>query len=298
MAQISTSLFHRHADQLRREVDSALGRSVELGDGCPTQLLDAIRHSLLAPAKRLRPLLVLMAAEACGCDRERAMPAACAVELVHTYSLVHDDLPAMDDDDMRRGRPSCHAMFGEATAILAGDALLALAFEHLAAGIEPTSLAARCCQRLAQAAGATALVGGQMDDLNSTNSSAGISTLESIHHRKTGALIRVSLQLGGLIAGADTEQMSALDAYGNGLGMAFQITDDLLDTGGDPAVLGKPVGRDQDRGKLTYPGLLGDETSRQRAEELIDQACAELVPLGENTGGLEALARYVLERNR
>jgi len=253
----------------------------------------------MAPGKRLRPLLVLMSCEACGCDRERAMPAACAVELVHTYSLIHDDLPAMDDDDMRRGRPSCHVVFGEAVAILAGDALLARAFELTSSEIRPPDIAALCCQELARASGATALVGGQMADLF-TQTDGGKGTekqLEFIHARKTGALMLASIRLGALVAAADNEQMTALDAYGKNLGMAFQIVDDLLDAGGDPAVMGKPVRRDSDRGKLTFPAILGITPSRRRAEQLVDQACAALSPLGVAAGSLEVLARYVLERN-
>ena len=190
-----SDLTHR----LRRRIDEALEKHTHYGPDCPQELAAAIRHSLLAPGKRLRPLLVLMAAEACGCDSARALPAACAVEMVHTYSLIHDDLPAMDDDDMRRGRPSCHAKFGEATAILAGDALLAQAFEVLATGIEPPAVAARCCGELAAAAGSSNLVGGQEDDLKAQFAELGLEQLQRIHRRKTGAMIRVSLRLGGLL---------------------------------------------------------------------------------------------------
>jgi geranylgeranyl diphosphate synthase type II len=257
------------------------------------------------------------------------MPAACAVEMVHAYSLIHDDLPALDDDDLRRGRPTCHKAFDEATAILAGDALLTLAFEVLAREIEPRSLAALCCAALAEAAGACNMVGGQMDDLaaerrndecgmmndecNSDGLCASIESsihhsslinhhslaaLQSIHHRKTGAMIRVSLRLGATVAGADVEQVAALDTYGNCLGLAFQITDDLLDVQGTEAAMGKRVGKDAGRKKLTYPGLRGLDQSAQYARQLVESACQALSAFGSSAGGLQALARYVLERNR
>jgi geranylgeranyl diphosphate synthase type II len=260
-------------------------------------------YSLLAPGKRLRPLLTLLASEACGGETERAMPAACAVEMVHAYSLIHDDLPAMDDDDLRRGRPTCHKVFGEALAILAGDALLALAFEVLANEIQPPQLAAACCAALAAAAGPCQLVGGQADDLAAEHAETppaiqGLSELESIHQRKTGAMIRVSLRLGAMTAGARPRQLAALDDYGQRLGLAFQITDDLLDVRSTEVATGKRVGKDADRGKLTFPCLLGLEASAARAEQLISEACETLLPFGTPAAGLDALARYVLERNR
>jgi geranylgeranyl diphosphate synthase, type II len=283
---------------LRKCIDDALQAHTQYGPDCPPELAAAIRHSLLAPAKRLRPLLVLMAAEACGCDFSRAIPAACAVEMVHTYSLIHDDLPAMDDDDMRRGRPSCHAQFGQATAILAGDALLAQAFEVLATGVQPPAVAARCCGELAAAAGGCNLVGGQEDDLKAQFSTLGIEQLERIHRRKTGAMIRVSLRLGGLVAVASETLLAALDVYGDRLGLAFQIIDDLLDLAGDENSLGKRTGKDADHGKLTFPAVLGVAESRHRAQQLIREATTSLAPFGPQASALEALARYVLERDR
>lgn len=286
-----------HSRELRQEVDDALQRYTAYGPDCPEQLAAAIRHSLLAPCKRLRPLLVLMACEACGCDRRAALPAACAVEMIHTYSLIHDDLPAMDDDEMRRGRPSCHAQFGEATAILAGDALVAQAFEVLARDVRPAEIAARCCGELAHAAGACNLVGGQEDDLRNEFAKVDTGELERIHRRKTGAMIRVSLRLGGMIAGAGGEQITALDAYGERLGLAFQIVDDLLDLQGNTSTMGKKTGKDSSRGKPTFPALIGEAESRRRAEGLVAAACAALGPLGTSAQGLKALAHYVLERN-
>lgn len=286
-----------YAARVRGPIEEALTAYTEFDGDCPSRLRNAIRHSLLAPGKRLRPMLVLMAAEACGCDPRQAMPAACAVEMVHTYSLIHDDLPAMDDDDMRRGRPSCHAAFDEATAILAGDALLARAFEILAKDLPP-AIAARCVAELGAAAGATALVGGQADDLAGEFSEAGVNELEHIHRRKTGAMFRASLRLGGIVAEASEDQLAALDTYGKSLGLAFQITDDLLDVRGDAAEMGKRVAKDSGRGKLTFPALLGAEASQRRARELIDEACAAAVQLGPTAAPLHSLARYVLERNR
>jgi geranylgeranyl diphosphate synthase type II len=297
-AAAETADFLLLTRSLRQRVDAALDQYTQYGPDCPAELAAAIRHSLLAPCKRLRPTLVLMAAQACGCDYAAALPAACAVEMVHTYSLIHDDLPAMDDDDLRRGLPSCHARFGEATAILAGDALLAQAFEVLAAGVQPPEVAARCCGELARAAGALNLVGGQQNDLEAEGKRLGIGELERIHRRKTGAIMGVSLRLGALIAGAGDGQLAALAAYGERLGMAFQITDDLLDLSGDEQTLGKRTNKDSDHGKLTFPSVLGIDESRQRAERLIAEAIAALAPLGERAAPLAKLAQFVLQRDR
>jgi geranylgeranyl diphosphate synthase type II len=290
-------------DRLRPAIDAALARFVQFDEGCPPQLAEAIRYALLAPGKRLRPQLVLMAAEACGGSIDEALPAACAIEMVHAYSLVHDDLPAMDDDDLRRGRPTCHKVFGEAVAILVGDALLARAFELLAREIQPSALAARCCAVLGQAAGATALVGGQAADLEQAgsagnDSNSGVRVLESIHRRKTGALFVAALELGAIVAQANAEQEAALSAYGRKLGLAFQITDDLLDVSGNQATVGKRVAKDADRGKLTFPIVLGADESRRRAKILVDEACAMIDLIGTRARPLQALARFVCSRER
>lgn len=297
MLKIAVISLSDYAAEARRRVDDRLSSYTEFGSGCPEALREAIRYSLLAPGKRLRPILTLMAAEACGSNVEAALPAACAVEMIHAYSLIHDDLPAMDDDDLRRGRPTCHKVFGEAVAILAGDALQALAFEVLARDTQPPHVAATCCAMLARAAGAAELVGGQADDLAGEFSSGDLETLESIHRRKTGAMISVSLKLGALVAGATNEQHQALDTYGQKLGLAFQIADDLLDVRGSEVNTGKRVGKDSQHGKLTFPGLLGVDESSVRAERLVAEACAALLPLGEPAAPLESLARYVLDRN-
>ncbi len=298
MVQTPAPPFSAYTENARLEIDAALERYTDFDSDCPARLRDAIKHSLLAPCKRLRPLLVLMSAETCGSDREAAMPAACAVEMVHTYSLIHDDLPAMDDDDLRRGRPTCHAKYGEAMGILAGDALLTKAFEILASDLRDGSVAAACCAELAKAAGASGMVGGQVDDLAAEFQEADIEQLERIHRRKTGAMFLVSLRLGALVAGADGEQLAALEAYGSKLGLAFQIADDLLDVGGDEVAMGKRIGKDSGRGKLTFPALLGVDESRRRARRLIDEACDALAIFGANASQLDALARYVVERNR
>jgi len=319
MVETSSATLLEQLDPLRTRIDGALARYTEFSADCPPDLREAMRHSLLAPGKRLRPLLVVLAAEACGGSEAAALPAACAVEMVHAYSLIHDDLPAMDDDDLRRGQPTCHRAFGEALAILAGDALLTLAFEVLARDVQPPAVAARCCAELAAAAGACSMVGGQADDIRpcgtgvppvvpAKHTSNGhvdhesLHWLERIHRRKTGAMFLASLRLGGLVGlgcngGADADRLSALDKFGKRIGLAFQIVDDLLDVAGDPELVGKRLGKDHGRGKLTFPGLLGVEESTRRARVLIDEACAALSPLKPKASRLEALARYVLERN-
>lgn len=319
-------------DDLLPQIADALDAASRPERGCPPRLGEAIRYSLLAPGKRLRPALVLMAAEACGGPLEAALPAAVAVEMVHAYSLIHDDLPAMDDDDLRRGRPTCHVQFDEPTAILAGDALLARAFEVLATGFPEDRVAAavRC---LGRAAGATALVGGQADDLDAgehlpaagapaagatgadapaepllrreieaassdSATSARLAHLESIHRRKTGALFAASLELGAIAVAANDAQCRALAVYADALGLAFQIVDDLLDHQGSTDEVGKRTGKDLERGKLTFPGLLGVEASRRRAETLIATATEAAALFGARSERLIGLAQFVLQRSR
>ena len=284
-------------DALRGAIDSALDRYTSARPGCPERLREAMRYSLLAPGKRLRPILVLLATEACGGAWRDAVPAAAAVEMIHAYSLIHDDLPAMDDDRLRRGRPTCHIAFDEATAILAGDALIPLAFEVITRELAPPARALACCRELAVAIGSTGLVGGQSDDLAGQGGGMSLERLEAIHLRKTGALLRVSLRLGARVAGAPTESLEALDAYGRALGLAFQITDDLLDCCSSEDKLGKTPHKDASQEKLTYPGLLGIEASRDRATELVEKATRVLEPFGSSAAPLQRLARFVLERD-
>jgi geranylgeranyl diphosphate synthase type II len=284
-------------------------------------------YSLFAPGKRLRPLLAVLACEAASGDVGVALPAACAVEMVHTYSLVHDDLPAMDDDDLRRGQPTCHKKFGEALAILAGDALLTLAFQVLAEGYGPRTAAVSCAE-LAAGAGAAGMVGGQVLDLDAegrignpsparggeqdtglrappslvVKGDRGSGSLEAIHRRKTGALFRASLRLGVYAAqaerpsGVNADVLALADTYAAAFGLAFQVTDDLLDVESTADKAGKRVGKDAARGKLTYPGLLGAEESRRRAAELGGVAVAAAEALGSES--LIELARYVVSRER
>ena len=286
----------------RAQIEKHLAETLRPQAGLPARLLEAMRYSLLAGGKRLRPTLVVMAAEACGGGDP--WPAACAVEMIHAYSLIHDDLPAMDDDDLRRGQPTCHRKFGEALAILAGDALLTMAFGVLAEKY-PERTASSCCRELARAAGAAGMVGGQVDDLAwEQGGEPSLEELERLHLRKTGALIRASLRLGALAAYAPRLDppppylLESLDGYGRCLGLAFQIVDDLLDVEGDAEQTGKRVGKDAGRGKLTYPGLLGVAESRRRAERLGREAGECLKPLGSDAALLLALVPFVLKRDR
>lgn len=271
-------------------------------DGYPPQLLAAMRYSLLAPGKRLRPVLLLAAAEAAGGEAEKVLPAACAVEAIHAYSLIHDDLPCMDDSDLRRGRPSCHRAFGEATALLAGDALQALAFEQLTgaeqvAACGPARVLA-AVRELAQAAGWDGLVGGQTVDLASEGRSVDEATLGYIHGHKTGALWRAAVRMGAILAGGDEHALARLTAYAEAFGLVFQITDDILDAVGEAKDLGKPAGADGARGKATYPARYGLEESRRRARNLAGEALGQLEGLGDKAVPLAGLLELVLERDR
>jgi len=302
----------RSLDAVRGFIEPRLAAAVAFDGETPERLAAAMRYALLAPGKRLRPALALWAAQACGdpaVDRERHWSAAAApaiaLECIHAYSLVHDDLPAMDDDDLRRGRPTCHRAFDEATAILCGDALQALAFETLAADM-PATAAARACLVLAHAAGGAALVGGQVDDLAAergwlaeppTAPDDQVAWMDRINRRKTGALFLASLELGGLAVAAEAGQLAALARFGRAFGLAFQIADDLLDAEGTEAALGKRVGKDAGRGKLTYPTVAGVAAARDRARTLAAEAAAAVEPLGEPAAELAALAHWIIARD-
>jgi geranylgeranyl diphosphate synthase type II len=263
----------------------------------PQVLKESMRYSLLAGGKRLRPILALASYEACGGEPEDIIQPASALEVVHTYSLIHDDLPAMDDDDLRRGKPTNHKVFGEAMAILAGDALFTEAFLMITRaegiGAERSLEAAR---ELSLAAGARGMVGGQVQDILSENAEPDKETLSYIHTHKTGALIRASVRIGAILAGADNESLGALTSYGEKLGLAFQIIDDILDIKGDETVLGKPVGSDLENNKMTYPALYGLDASSERAGELIGEAIEALSPFSKKADTLREIARYVLKR--
>ncbi len=280
-------------------VEQALEKRVPAEGSRPARLVAAMRHSLFAGGKRIRPVLCLAASEACGGRQDGALFAACALEMVHTYSLIHDDLPAMDDDDLRRGRPTCHKAFDEATAILAGDALLTLAFEVLADPAEgdgvPAGARLRLVRELALAAGWRGMVGGQQVDMESEGAEPDFPTLEYIHTRKTGALIRASVLMGGLCADASPEALRALGAFGGKLGLAFQVVDDVLDLTATTAELGKDAGSDLKKKKMTWPALFGLDASRDRARELVEEARAALASLPA-PAMLAGIADYVLLR--
>lgn len=271
--------------------EAALDAYVSTWTGVPEVLLEATRYTLFAGGKRLRPALALTAAEVIAGDDAVALPAACALELIHTYSLVHDDLPAMDDDDLRRGKPTCHKKYGEATAILVGDALQTMAFDVLSQSGD-----ARAVGELARAAGVAGMVGGQQFDLSAEGQQLSLAALQNVHACKTGALIRVSLRLGAILAGASEEHLEALSLYGEQIGLAFQITDDILDVVGDEAAIGKPVGSDAANDKSTYPALLGLDEARRLADAAVARALAALAPFDEKADPLRALAQYILDR--
>jgi geranylgeranyl diphosphate synthase type II len=258
-----------------------------------------MRYSLLAGGKRIRPLLLLASAEACGTPASKVLQAACAFECLHTYSLIHDDLPSMDDDDLRRGRPTNHKAFDEATAILAGDALQSLAFELMARNV--ASLAAKggaeAVRVFAEAAGQLGMVGGQMADIEAEGKPIVLKELRFIHAGKTGALIRAAVECGSILAGAPAAKRARLRRLGEHLGLAFQVADDILNVVGDAQKLGKRTGSDAAHGKATYPALLGLEASRQVLEREWTASKKELLALGEPARALAALGRFIIERD-
>jgi len=265
-----------------------------------SRLLAAMRYSLLAGGKRIRPALLLECYAACGgkCT-ESVMPAALAIECIHTYSLIHDDLPCMDDDDLRRGNPTCHKQFDEATAVLAADALQSLAFELLAGSTLTADLRCHLIHKLAVAAGCQGMVGGQMLDMQAENDNhdMGILAVERIHLHKTGALLSWCCEAGAMLAGADTHRMEACSRYGRAVGLLFQIADDILDVTASSAVLGKSAGKDATQNKATYVSVLGLQRAREVAEEMQELAVDACRPLGERAEHLRSLVHYIQERN-
>jgi len=274
-----------------KKTERALAEYIDAWQGAPGILLEAIRYSLFAGGKRLRPALALGAAEIVSGDDTVALPAACAIEMIHTYSLMHDDLPAMDNDDLRRGKPTSHKVYGEAMAILAGDALATMAFDVLAQAGD-----LRVIQEIARAAGVGGMAGGQVLDLQSEGKEISLEQLRRLHACKTGALIRVSVRSGALLARASEEQLEALSKFGEHLGLAFQIADDILDVTGDEKTLGKPIGSDEAKNKSTYPALVGLDRAHRLADEAADSAVKALEPFGSEAGIFRALARFVVER--
>ena len=288
-----------YAVRVREAVEEELDRLVPAESADPPSVHAAIRWSLFAPAKRFRPLLVTASGETFGAPREKLIRTACAFELLHTYSLVHDDLPAMDDDELRRGRPTCHVKFGEATAILAGDALQTLAFQTIAEDETlDASLRVRLVAELARAAGTPeGMVAGQAHDLAAeSRTDVDGGELERIHRRKTGALIAAAARAGAIVAGASQDEVEAVNAYAHDLGLLFQITDDLLDVTASASDLGKTPGKDARAQKATYPALYGLEAAHARARKVFEDACAALDTIRTPTPMLRGLARLVLER--
>ena len=284
-----------------QEIENALKQYLPQKKDLRNNLFESMEYSLMAGGKRIRPQLVLEFCRICGGSSEKAMPFACAIEMVHSYSLIHDDLPCMDDDDLRRGKPTNHKVYGEATALLAGDALLTLAFETM---LSPESIravgadrAARAAGELARAAGAHGMVGGQMIDLESEDKQVSLEVLQKMDEGKTGALILAACRMGCILAGAGEEQMQAADVYAKSIGLAFQIEDDLLDVTGDAALLGKNTGMDSERGKSTYVSLLGIEKAKETVEQLTQTAVNALSVFGENGKDLADFAVALANRD-
>lgn len=288
-----------YLEERTMRVDEYLAGIIDSVDNSSNALKKAMGYSIFAGGKRLRPMFAIAASETVGGTLNQVLPAACALELIHTYSLIHDDLPAMDDDDYRRGVPTNHKVFGEATAILAGDALLTKAFEVLSDterfSSPPTALL-RVSSEIARAAGDAGMVGGQMIDMESERKDINLDMLMNLHRKKTGSLITVSVRAGAILGGGDETQVELLSEYGDCVGLAFQISDDILDVVGDQEKLGKKTGMDEARGKKTYISLLGIEESRKRAEALIDRAIDALSSFNERAEALRAIGRYVIER--
>ena len=291
----------QYLDEQRQRVDQELERMLPPSETFPPSIHQAMRHSVFAGGKRLRPILCVEAGRLLGGKEEGLLRVGSALELIHTYSLIHDDLPAMDDDDLRRGRPTNHKVFGEATAILAGDALLTEAFLLLSAPEVLPSVTAEIRRDLihilAHAAGSLGMVGGQVVDMESEGKTIDLPTLGYIHTHKTGALILAAVQMGALIGGADVAAMTALTRFGEAAGLAFQIADDILDIIGEQDVVGKDIGSDQARGKATYPALLGLEEAKRRACELRDLGIAALSELGTAAEPLRLIVHYIVDRS-
>ena len=285
-------------DAWRTRVDAALARALPDPASPPQRLHAAMRHAVLLGGKRMRPLLVYAAGTAFGADQAALDAPAAAVEFIHAYSLVHDDLPAMDDDALRRGQPTVHVAFDQATAILAGDALQSQAFAVLAQAALPDAARVALCAELAAAA--AAMCAGQALDIDATGQASGfdIASLERLHALKTGALLRASLRMGAIAAGADAAARAALDRFADALGLAFQVRDDLLDVEGESATLGKTAGKDAAQAKPTFPALIGIEASRARLDALASDMQAALSTLAADTSALAALGRMAIERDR
>ncbi len=285
----------------KKRINRALESLLKTSDK-PDRILEAMTYSLMAGGKRIRPVLCVAAAEAAGGNPEDAVPAACALEMVHTYSLIHDDLPAMDDDALRRGKPTCHMAFDEATAILTGDALLTLAFQTLASielsNAEQAAKWLRVIRLISFAAGYCGMIQGQMLDITSEGRQLTLAELKSLHRLKTGALIEASISSGAVLGGLNSNKISMFESYAQNIGLAFQVTDDILNVEGDPEIMGKAVGTDKLRNKSTYPSLLGLKKSKDFAGKLVENALQALESFDQKAEPLRAIAKYIVERKK
>ena len=295
---LSSYLFSKQK-QVNRTIDEIIDQTTD-----SSSVVSAMRHSLLAEGKRIRPVLCIAAAQAVGGRTEDVLMAACALEMIHTYSLIHDDLPAMDNDDLRRGKPTCHIAFDEATAILTGDALLTLAFEILSS-IDLNHIKAnnafrwlRVINIIAKAAGYKGMIEGQIKDIAAEGNRIGLKDLGKMHALKTGALIEASISTGAILGNGSVDQIQQLNIYAKNIGLAFQVVDDILNVEGDPAVMGKDVGTDQVRGKNTYPSILGVEKSKEFAKNLINNALQALDYFDNKSDPLRAIAHYIIDRKK
>ncbi|MFH1350501.1 MAG: polyprenyl synthetase family protein [Pseudomonadota bacterium] len=291
-----------YLNEKRKLVDEALKGFFGEPKGPAADVIRAMKYSLFAGGKRLRPILCLAGAQAVGGEDRQVLPVACALELIHTYSLIHDDLPVMDNDDLRRGKPTSHKVFGEAVALLAGDGLLTEAFHIMATmdlpeGIEPRALL-KVIGLIAQAAGYQGMVGGQVVDIQSEGKEVDLSLVDFIHAYKTGTLIAASVVSGAILGGGDAQQVEAIGSYGKQTGLAFQIADDILNIEGDSQKLGKAVGSDAEKGKMTYPAAMGLERSKEIQRDLITQALESLSSFDHRADPLRNIARYIIERKR
>lgn len=298
---VKGAVMTSNRSEIIAEVNAALEQYLPPETTYPPEIHRAVRYSVFAGGKRLRPLLTLAAAEIFSVPRQHALPAACAIEMIHTYSLIHDDLPAMDNDDYRRGRPANHKVFGEALAILAGDALLTLAFEIVAtqaAAYFPAETVVALQREISRASGMAGMIGGQVVDILSEGKPAEAEILDYIHRHKTGALFRCCLRCGALMGQATPAELAALTAFADKVGLAFQIVDDILDITGTASELGKQTGSDVNRQKMTYPALYGLQQAQEKTDSLLEEALLLLEPFGTAAAGLAALARQLVRRRR
>lgn len=290
----------KYLEERRRLVDRALKQQLSAGGMFPRTIDKAMRYSLFSGGKRIRPILALASGEAVGGALPRVMPFACALEMIHSYSLVHDDLPAMDDDDLRRGKPTNHVVFGEGMAILAGDGLLTEAFRIMSEGAllpgQDRAATLRAIREIAAGAGAAGMVGGQVADLESEQKKPTRALVEYIHTRKTGALIRAAVRAGALVGKATARQFVQLDQYGAAIGLAFQVADDILDVEGGTEKTGKRAGRDAELQKVTYPAAVGMTNAKRKAQELLDESLAALSAFGPSAEPLRRIATFIVAR--